>query len=229
MEYTFKRRDLLVLSLTHPSWVSESPDPEGVNSNQRLEFLGDAVLNIVISEWLYNQFPGEQEGFLTRNRAALVKGKILVEIAEELELEPYLKLGKSETNAGGRGRRSRLEDALEAVMGAVYVDGGLEAARSVIARIFGDLTTRLDANLLDHNAKGRLQEKIQEWGGTTHDIEYHLLDTTGPDHDRKFTVELRYKGERLGEGAAKSRKAAESLAAKAGLQFLSENGRGREV
>ena len=218
--YTFERRELLVLALTHPSWEQEQKSRQSGN-NQRLEFLGDSVLNLVISEFLYKWFPSEPEGFLTRNRAALVRGKILFRLAEELDLENHLRIGKSELNSGKRGRDSRLEDALEAIIGAIYLDSGLEDSTRVILRLIGDPEKRIQANLQNYNAKGRFQERIQESGGTTEDVKYQLLKKTGPDHNLQFHVQLSYQGRPLGEGRGRSRKEAENEAAARGLQTLS--------
>ncbi len=216
--YTFKRRELLVLSLTHPSWEQE--DESARETNQRLEFLGDSVLGLIVADKLYATYPKHPEGFLTRNRSALVKGKVLVSIATEIGLESHLRLGRAEQNAGNRGRHSRLEDALEALVGAVYLDGGLKAARRVVLHLYGDLGERLSQGLSDHNAKGQLQEFVQSKGGSTSDIDYVLSDTTGPDHQRRFTVQLEVNGIRIGSGEAASRKAAESIAARNGLSAL---------
>lgn len=221
LEYSFARKDLLVLALSHPSWEPEEQSPKS-GSNQRLEFLGDSVLNLVISEFLYKQFPEKPEGFLTRNRAALVRGKILSRIAEELELENYLRIGKSELNSGKRGRDSRLEDALEAIIGAIYLDSGLENSARVIFHLIGDPEKRIRANLENYNAKGQFQERIQEKGGTTEDIKYQLLKKTGPDHNLQFHVQLCYQGKVFGEGRGRSRKDAENKAAAQGLQALSK-------
>lgn len=221
--YSFKRRELLVLALTHPSRIRNGRDSAKA-SNQRLEFLGDAVLNLVVSELLYERFPDRAEGFLTRNRAALVKGEILVQLAERINLDLFIRVGKAEKNAGARGRLSRLEDALEAVTGAVYLDGGLESARSVIGRLFGNLDELLSHNLEAHNSKGRLQEFIQEQGGTTSEIDYVMVNSSGPDHERSFSIQLKYRGEVIGEGIAGTRKAAESIAAREGLKHLHDQG-----
>lgn len=222
--YSFKRRNLLVQALTHPSWEQEKSVAESEN-NQRMEFLGDSVLNLVISEHLYERFPQQPEGFLTRGRSALVRGKILFRIAEEIELETFVRIGKSEQNSGMRGRHSRLEDALEALFGAVYLDSGLEASREVILRLVGDPEKRIQSNFQNHNAKGQFQERIQESGGTTEEIDYHLLEKTGPDHDLHFHVQLLYRGQPVGAGRGRSRKEAENEAAANGLQFLEEAGK----
>lgn len=216
--YTFRRRELLVLSLTHPSYAQEREWPG--QSNQRLEFLGDSVLGMIIADALYERYPDEPEGFLTRRRSALVKGGVLFEIAEDIALEEYMWMGRAELNAGGRGRQSRLEDALEAVFGAIYLDGGLEATREVVYRLYGDLEARLNEAMDSHNPKGQLQEWVQREGDTTADIEYVIRETTGPDHARIFHIDLFLKGEKIGEGEASSRKMAESQAAALGLAEL---------
>lgn len=217
--YRFERADLLVLALTHPSWNQDRPQ-ETILSNQRLEFLGDSVLNLVISEFLFQQYPEHPEGILTRYRSALVKGKLLYRVAEEIGLEPFIRLGKSEQANARRGRQSRMEDALEAVLGAVYLDGGIEAARSVVKHLIGDLNLRLTPAMSEDNAKGRLQEWIQQKGWTTGDIEYRMVSATGPDHLREFSVSLFFQGREIGSGTATSRKEAETLAARQGLEAL---------
>ena len=216
--YVFNDPELLKLSLTHPSFAQDSGSEEG--SNQRLEFLGDAILGMVIAELLYHHYPHEQEGFLTRRRSALVKGAVLVEIAEALELEPFLRMGRAEINAGARGRNSRLEDAVEAVIGAVYLDGGLQPARNLVHRLYGNVEERLKTGMVHHNPKGRLQEWVQSRGGNTDDIVYAIRETTGPDHARNFLIELSLSGKIIGKGQASSRKQAESEAAIVGLKTL---------
>ncbi len=223
--YSFKRIDLLVLALTHPSWNQDRPREES-HSNQRLEFLGDSVLNLVISELLFRRYPDHPEGILTRYRSALVKGKLLHRIAGEIELEPFIRIGKSERANSERGRKSRMEDALEALLGAVFLDGGIEAARSVITCLIGDLDQRLKPALSEDNAKGRLQEWIQQQGWTTEDIEYRIVSASGPDHLREFSVSLFFQGRKIGSGTASSRKEAETLAARQGLEALIVEDRG---
>lgn len=221
--YTFRQPELLERALTHPSWLQEQNLPP-VHSNQRLEFLGDAVINLTVSELLYERFPGEPEGFLTRQRASLVKGPVLVRLAGELNLDAFIRKGKSEINAGLRGHRSRMEDALEALFGAVFLDGGLEAARALGDLLYADFEQLLEAGAEDHNAKGRFQEFIQESGGNTGQFSYELAEVSGPDHDRRFGVELHYEGRVVGRGQGRTRKAAENMAAREALEQLRPTG-----
>lgn len=223
--HSFARPELLELALTHPSWLQEKKLAPS-HSNQRLEFLGDAVLALLISERLYREFPEEPEGVLSHRRATLVKGAHLVEIAKILSLDTFIRCGKSELNEGRRGLSSRLEDALEAVIGAVYLDGGLDAARNLINNLYRNLEPMHENGKDDHNAKGRFQEYVQEIGGTTDEIVYELVGSSGPDHDRTFEVVLLYKGEKVGSGSGRSRKSAESEAARQGLACLQADGNG---
>ncbi len=220
LSYSFKRRELLVLSLTHPSYLQENSNLNA--SNQRMEFLGDSVLGFIVADELYQLYPEQSEGELTQQRSALVKGHVLREIAEELDLESHILIGKAELNAGTRGRASRMEDALEALIAAIYLDGGLKAAREVVVHIFGDFRARLASGLTNHNAKGQLQEYVQRLGGTTADIEYALVQVSGPDHQKEFHISLKVNGVPVGEGRASSRKMAESLAAQQGLEQLKD-------
>lgn len=219
--YRFRDETLLTLALTHPSLLQDSPSI--LQSNERLEFLGDSVLNLVMAETLYRRFLDEPEGMLTRCRSALVKSHVLFAVAEASGLESALRLGRAEINSGERGRQSRLENALEALLGAVYLDGGLDAARAVIARLFGDLETRLAALLTGHNAKGRLQEWVQAHGGSVADIVYQLDSVSGPDHARTYAITVLLRGAPAGSGAGTSRKSAEGHAAAAALERLETN------
>jgi ribonuclease-3 len=211
--YTFADKELLQRSLTHPSFKT----PKGkCPHNQRLEFLGDAVLGMVLAEALFNDLPDEREGVLTRYRSMLAKGQQLHTLAQELELGKFLHLGEAEAAQGGRERASILEDALEALIGAIYLDGGLDAARESVRHLYGSLSSRVQSQLGLHNPKGKLQELYQPTLGND-SIEYRLIESTGPDHLKEFTVEVWIDGTCRGRGTGNSKKNAEEEAARAAL------------
>jgi len=212
--YQFHEQALLEQALTHPSW---RPAEGSVSHNQRLEFLGDAVLGLVLAEALYEELPQEREGTLTRFRSMLVKGHQLHLLAESLSLGTYLRLGEAEESMGGRERPSILEDAFEALIGAVYEDGGIEAAKAVAGRIYGPLEPLLDRLMEEHNPKGRLQELYQPTLGND-SIEYRLTGQSGPDHAKQFVVEVWIDGTRRGSGKGYSKKRAEEAAALEALE-----------
>ena len=186
--------------------------------NQRLEFLGDSVLGLVLSGALYEKFPAADEGALTKSRAKLVNAGSLAAHARALGLGAHLVLSRGEENTGGRDRASALADAFEAVLGAIFLDGGFEAAREFVLREFaadfGELTEAADIE----NPKGELQERLQ--AGSLLAPEYEFIAATGPDHDRVFECAVRHAGAELARGAGKSKKAAESAAALAALEKL---------
>jgi len=214
--YTFAEPALLLRSLTHPSYVRPG---SGATHNQRLEFLGDAVLGMILAEALFHELPDEREGTLTRYRSILVKGRQLSQLAREIGLGQYLLLGEAEEAQGGRRRSSMLEDAFEALIGAVYLDGGLEAARTSILKVYGSISGRLEIQLEAHNPKGKLQEMLQPVLGNE-SIEYRLIEESGPDHDKRFTVEVWISGECRGSGLGNTKKLAEEEAAREALETL---------
>ncbi|MSU42621.1 MAG: ribonuclease III [Pedosphaera sp.] len=224
--YTFRRPELLVLALTHPSACAEQQGP--AQSNQRLEFLGDAVLQLVLSSELFRKFPGRDEGGLSKNRAWLVNGETLAAQGRVLRLGEILVLGRGEEKSGGRDRDSSLADAFEALLGAIYMDGGYTKARAVILRQFGEALHGADAGQFVGNPKGELQELVQAKSAAG--PEYRLVDTVGPDHARVFVCAVRYQGEELARGNGKSKKAAEAAAAAAALEVLrgAKTGRGKK-
>ena len=214
--HPFRDENLLRLALTHPSVAHEA---NAVTAhNQRLEFLGDSVLGLVLSGALYDKFSAADEGALTKSRAKLVNAGTLAAHARALGLGAHLVLSRGEENTGGRDRASALADAFEAVLGAVFLDGGFEAAREFILREFaadfGELTEAADIE----NPKGELQERLQ--ADSPHAPEYEFIAATGPDHDRVFECAVRHAGAELARGAGKSKKAAESAAALAALEKL---------
>lgn len=217
LTYSFRDPALLERALTHLSFLPENPDV--AESNQRLEFLGDAVLQLVLTEALFQLFPGDREGLLSKRRAALAKGVFLVELARELGLDRCLLLGTSDEATGGRQRASALEDAFEALIGALYLDSDLATARRIVLGLYGDLPARLRSAEHDDNPKGRLQELIQPIHGN-HALRYEVLAIEGEDHARAFEVAVFLHERRLGQGRGPSKKSAEEAAAHAALETL---------
>jgi len=216
LDYRFRDENLLRLALTHPSVAHESGAP--MQHNQRLEFLGDAVLGSVLTQKLYEQFPAFDEGPLTKARAKLVNRKTLAERARAIGLGAHLILSHGEETHGGRERVSALADAFEALLGAIFLDGGFDAAREFILREFGAAFGELSALPSMENPKGELQELLQS--RSPHAPEYQTISATGPDHDRVFECVVRHEGVELARGSGKSKKDAESAAALAALKKL---------
>ena len=212
----FQDEGLLRLALTHPSVAHEANIATA--HNQRLEFLGDAVLQLVLTRALYENFPEFDEGPLTKARAKLVNRRTLAEHARALGLGAHLILGHGEATHGGRERPSALADAFEAVLGAIFLDGGFDAAREFILREFSPAFGTLSALPTIENPKGELQELLQERSPLA--PEYQTISATGPDHDRVFECVVRHGGVELARGSGKSKKAAESDAALAALKKL---------
>ena len=221
--YAFRDRALLVEALTHASYLQDEP-AVGAH-NQRLEFLGDSVLQFILTDTLYTQFTTEREGVLSRRRAVLSKGAFLTRLARDLGLDAGLRLSKSEDAAGGRDRASILEDAFEAVVGAIYLDSDLGTARRLLLAWYGPLTDRLALTEDAENPKGRLQELIQPDRGNTA-VRYEVVSTTGPRHARVFEVAVYVSDELLGTGQGASKKAAEEAAAGSALAALREKQEG---
>jgi ribonuclease-3 len=214
--YTFRDVELLKLALTHPSVAHERGAP--MQTNQRLEFLGDAVLQLVLTREIYEQFPTFGEGPLTKARAKLVNRRALAERAQQLDLGRHLIVSHGEEISGGRGRASSLADAFEALVGAVFLDGGFEVVREFILRVFGGPAGGVSEIPALENPKGELQELLQ--ATSNEPPHYHIVSTTGPDHDRIFECTVHHGGVELAHGAGKSKKAAESDAALAALAKL---------
>jgi ribonuclease-3 len=213
---------LLLTALTHPSYANEHPeDPTG--HNERLEFLGDAVLGMIVARTLYQRFPDVAEGRLTEWRAYLVCGPTLSRIALALDLGTYLRLGRGEDQTGGREREGNLERAYEAVVGAIYLDRGLVDARAFVLDTLGDELATLETSPDALNPKGALQELVQqlhpEDEGTARP-EYVLVNETGPDHQRHYEVAVEVDGQVLGQGAGGSKQQAEKEAAAQALTAL---------
>lgn len=214
--YKFRDEDLLRLALTHPSVAHESG--VALADNQRLEFLGDAVLQLVLTRELYEKFPAFDEGPLTKARAKLVNRRTLAEHARGLGVGAHLILSRGEDTHGGRDRPSTLADAFEAVLGAIFLDGGFDAAREFILREFSPAFGKLSVLPTLENPKGELQELLQ--ARSPEAPEYQTISATGPDHDRVFECTVHHGGVELARGSGKSKKAAESDAALAALKKL---------
>jgi ribonuclease-3 len=219
--YRFRKRELLDEALTHPSFAQQ--ERHAVPHNQRLEFLGDAILSFILAERLFHDLPGEREGALARARAALGKGELLAALARRLGLPACLRLATGDIEAGGRDWPSSQEDAFEALIGAVYLDSDYPTTRDAVLRWFGDLDELRVELLSGDNPKGRLQEWLAQ-RGLSGALRYRLAQTTGPDHAKVFHVELTVKDELLGAGEGRSKKEAEEHAARTALKQLIERG-----
>lgn len=217
--HTFANPALLAEALAHPSYTNEHP--EAGPSNQRLEFLGDAVLQLVLTEALYSLYPAEPEGPLSRRRSVLANGRTLAGLASTLGLDAALRLGASEDSTGGRARSSNLEDAFEALVGAIYLDAGLEKTRACLLAIYGPLETHLATGLGLDNPKGRLQERVQPLHGNTA-LRYESTHISGADHAKEYSSRVFLLDRLVGEGRGSSKKNAEEAAARAALDQLGE-------
>ena len=211
LHYTFKNPALLRIALTHTSFANESKVP--TTHNERLEFLGDSVLSVVVADHLFHQSK-RPEGELSRMRASLVSEEALFQFAEEIQLGEYLRLGHGEELGGGRTRPSVVSDAFEAVIAALYLDGGFEVARNFIMPFITEGKTA------EEDYKTRLQEVLQQSPDAA--LRYEVVDETGPDHDKKFTVSVWRNGTHLADGIGRSKKAAEQNAAKKALEKLKQ-------
>jgi len=216
--YTFRDENLLRLALTHPSVAHEQGLP--VAHNQRLEFLGDAVLQLVLTRELYEKFPAFDEGPLTKARAKLVNRRTLAVRGRELGLGAQLILSRGEELHAGRERPSALADAYEALVGSIFLDGGFDVASEFILREFGAAFGGLSVIPILENPKGELQEFLQ--ARSSEPPQYHVVSSSGPDHDRLFECTVHHGGVELARGQGKSKKAAESEAALAALKKLRE-------
>ena len=215
--YVFRDRSLLENALTHSSYANERRG--SASSNERLEFLGDSVLGMVTADKLYHCFPDLPEGKLSRLRAELVCEQSLHAVALELGLGEHLRLGKGEEHSGGRERPSILADAVEAVIAAMYLDGGLDPARTFI---LGHILSGIDAGEIHHvmDYKTELQEQIQR--KADQHLRYELVETTGPDHNKRFVMAVYLNDLEIGRGHGRSKKEAEQEAAKAALAGLKQ-------
>jgi len=216
--YRFREKGLLKQALTHSSFTNE----QRINRTQnyeRLEFLGDAVLELVSSEFLFREHEQVPEGELTKLRAAMVCEPSLAFCARDIELGKFIRLGRGEESTGGRDRESITSDAMEALIGAVYLDGGMEAARAFIEKF---ILSDLEDKQLFYDSKSSLQELIQ--GKLKKEFCYELLEESGPEHNKTFRVVVRMEGNSLGEGTGRTKKAAEQQAAYRALLLLRDRG-----
>ena len=215
--YVFRNKALLENALQHSSYANEHRSA-GLHSNERLEFLGDAVLGVVTADCLYRKHPDLPEGDLTRIRAALVCEESLHEVAQSLELGRHLKLGRGEELGGGRERASILADATESVFAAVYLDGGMEAASALIHRVLLDKEREEVVEERRRDYKTQLQELVQRKSDQV--LRYELTGSSGPDHAKEFAFRVTLNGVTVGEGTGRSKKEAEQSAACAALAHL---------
>jgi len=214
--YRFRDESLLRLALTHPSVAHEQG--ASVQHNQRLEFLGDAVLQLILTSELYEKFPSTGEGSLTKARAQMVNRRALAHQGRRLGLGEHLVLSRGEEANGGRARPSALADAFEALLGAIFLDSGFDAARDFVLRQFREEFGELEVIPNLENPKGELQEILQ--ANSIEAPQYQLESVSGPDHDRLFECAVYHQGAELGRGEGKSKKEAESQAALAALENL---------
>ena len=212
--YTFKDKTLFKQALTHSSYANEHRH-EGLKDNERLEFLGDAVLEIISSEYLFYNYPDMAEGEMTKLRASIVCEPTLALCTHEISLGSYLFLGKGEERTGGRNRDSIVSDAMESVIGAIYLDGGFASAKEFIHKF---ILTDIEHKKLFYDCKTSLQEVVQ--GHYEEELNYRLISEEGPDHDKRFSVEARIGERVIGTGIGHTKKAAEQEAAYQALLFL---------
>jgi ribonuclease III len=217
LKIEFKNKDLLRQAFVHSSYLNENPEFY-LPDNERLEFLGDAVLNLVVAEMIFGLFPKSSEGSLTEIRVSLIREETLAQLAAGLSLGDYLLLSKGEENSGGRNKQSNLADTYESLIGAIFLDFDLEAARQFIIPRMEHYVSEYSPIQTAKNYKGKLQEYFQtEFRQLP---VYRLIDATGPDHDRNFTVEVVLDSKVLGTGNGKNKKAAEMNAARAACEQL---------
>ena len=212
--YTFKQKELLKKALTHTSYAYEKK----VESNEKLEFLGDSILEFLSSKYLFENYPNLKEGEMTKVRATVVCEKSLHKIAQKHNFSDFLYLGKSEQVTGGKNRPAILADSVEAVIAAIYIDGGLDKAEKFITENLKDEIEIATKHVGDKDYKTVLQEKLQEHGDVK--IEYEITKEIGPDHDKSFEAQVRFNGKILAKGSGKSKKGAEMQAAKKALENL---------
>lgn len=220
--YSFSNRPLLAEALTHRSYLNETRDP-AAKDNERLEFFGDAVLGFLVGRLLLERFPASREGELARMKASLVGEETLAELARDMGIGAYLRLGKGEERSGGRERKSLLANAFEALLAAVYLDGGPEHAGRIVEEAFVPLLSGVAEGTSGRDHKTEFQEAVQALCGVP--PVYRLLDTSGPPHDQRFTVAAFVEGEKVGEGCGRNKKEAEQAAAREGLARLAASGR----
>lgn len=212
--YKFNNKDYLMEALTHSSFANERH--KNLNCNERLEFLGDAVLSIISADFLFHKYPDMPEGQLSKLRSSLVCTDSLSKFAREIHLGDYLFLGKGETNTGGADRPSILENAFEALIAAIYLDGGKKCAEQFVLSFLTKAVENHDVSFKDY--KTMLQEIIQQ--NPSENVNYVLVGESGPDHDKVFEVEVHLNSNVIGKGKGKSKKSAEQAAAKEALDLM---------
>ncbi len=217
LQYIFNDISLLKMALTHKSYAYESTKYANVKYNERIEFLGDAILEHVISDLLYNHEPEFSEGEMSKKRASIVCEASLSNAMKRINAQDYMLLGKCEISTNGKMKDAILADAFEAVLGAIYLDAGYEIARDTVLNLLDkEIKLGINGDLLNVDYKTKLQEKLQKNG--TVKIEYKMVKEEGPEHDKTFSVELYFNDEKIGEGVGKSKKHAEQNAAKYALE-----------
>lgn len=222
LQYIFNDISLLKMALTHKSYAYEQGKVEGNDYNERIEFLGDAILEHIISDKLYFYTPYLKEGDMTKKRAAIVCESSLSSALRRINGQEYIYLGKCEKSTNGKLKDAIIADAFEAILGAIYLDGGYEIASQICLRLLDkEITTVLSGGMLNIDYKTKLQEKLQEHG--TVKIEYKSVKEEGPEHDKTFTVELYFNGDKIGDGVGKSKKQAEQHAAQKALESLQKH------
>ncbi|MEA4973217.1 MAG: ribonuclease III [Candidatus Metalachnospira sp.] len=217
IKYSFNNIELLKMAFTHSSYANEK-HIEKYDNNERLEFLGDAILELVISDYIYCNFPRMPEGELTKLRAGTVCESSLAEKARNVRIGEFLMLGKGEEATGGRDRDSILADTFEAVIGAIYLDGGIVAAKKYIGEQLESTVNKINICLNIIDCKTRLQEEIQKV--SKEPLQYEIINETGPDHNKVFTSVVKHSGSILGTGGGKSKKEAEQSAAATALKEM---------
>ena len=215
--YQFHDTGLLTTAMTHSSYANEHRD-QHIQNNERLEFLGDSILGLVSADYVFHRYPNVPEGQLTKMRAAVVCEQTLYEVAKELGLDHLLLLGRGEENGGGRKRPSILADSVEALIGAIYLDGGLESARTFILSFLPAKVDLAEQGGAFRDYKTTLQEIVQKNRQET--LCYRLSGESGPDHDKRFTVQVLLNRNIFAEGTGRSKKEAEQMAAKAALELM---------
>ncbi|MBP7804988.1 MAG: ribonuclease III [Candidatus Pacebacteria bacterium] len=212
---TFKNQDLLTQAFIHRSYLNENPS-KGLEHNERLEFLGDAVLELAITNFLYREYPASPEGELTSYRAALVNANTMADFANEVGMNEYLYLSRGEAKDTGKARLYILANAIEALIGALYLDQGYDAAEAFIGRFLYGKAADIVKKKLWRDAKSLVQEKAQEHVGIT--PAYKVVKESGPDHDKHFTIGIFFGSDKIAEGKGHSKQEAEQAAARAALE-----------
>lgn len=213
--YNFKNKKTLNNALIHSSYTNENKNSMRIH-NERLEFLGDAVLELVTSDYIFENFPKMSEGDMTKLRAGVVCEPSLAKYAREINLGEYIQMGKGEVSGGGRERDSVLSDAYEAIIGAIYLDGGYEPAKEFILNALKDDIHSQKGLKWIADCKTHLQEQLQKTSQSP--IEYYVIKEEGPEHDKIFTVELKYEGKILAKGDGRTKKEAEQAAARVAIE-----------